>query len=245
MSEIDKILGTEETKEEVTKEETKEEADKKEALILGKFKDIDGLTKSYQELEKKLGEQVDITKLDDEGLIKHNKKLFGDLATADSKLEDSLKGTSESIRDLFGVPTKIVDAIVAKSASKALETKLDKTRSDINEVLKDKENRLAFEAYVKEQKEEFKTGLKERIENNEVSVGEITLMTELGKKVEKESPDALGAIDLATTGTDEALMEEYLNIVNKQGEAWNNPKHPNYTDTVKRKMALKKRLKLP
>ena len=232
----------EETKTEATKEElAKTETEK---LILGKFKDVEALTKSYVELESKLGAEVDVASLSDEDLIAHNKKVFSVLIDKESSLDGNLKTLAEEYRDKFGLPTKLADAIAAGITRKNLEKHQQEVKDKIVEKLSDKENKLAFESYVKTQDEVGKKDIEARLNSGELSEGEVSLIVKLGKKIDRESPDALGLLELSTTGSEKSLMNEYMGIIRNQSAVWTNPKHPEYLKVTKRKLALKRHLKL-
>ena len=119
---------------EKSEEGKQKDAEKPTEKILGKFENQEELIKSYQELQKRLGQNAPLGDLDDEQLTEKVKEIFSDVKK-ESKLEGTLGDWSTQITKDLGVPAPLVDSIVAKVAADTLTDVQNSRKKEVVEAL--------------------------------------------------------------------------------------------------------------
>ena len=184
-------------------------SDEKENLILGKFKNVEELGKSYTALEKKLSEGGIKADTNDADLVSKTKEFFKDLKDEKSSLEGGLEKLVDKANLDSGVSKKLLDVIISGTAASVQE-----------------ENKLA-----KDKLAEEVTNLKKKLEIKKV-------------EEEKEGTANFDKAKETIVGTEEALLDEYNQIISRQSHVWSKPNHPDHAKVATRMKDIEKKLNL-
>lgn len=206
--------------------------------IVSGFNSPEELAKAYNEAKKPLS--------DDEGeFLKQVKSMFGETLKESSKLENAeLKSLSHELRDSVNVPTRVMDAAVAKTARYIKETEKNNNIAAARSVLNDGLKKQAIEKALGDIGGKVASTFQERLQSGQVSKYELEILISQGKDAEESSTSFDFGSETQKKSTQEELWAELQDINRNKAAIWTNLAHPLYKQTVNRKEELKKKLKI-
>lgn len=204
--------------------------------IVSDFDSPEKLAQAYKELKEKSSGKLSE---DDEKFRGQIKEFFGDTLSESSKLENSeLKSLSHSIRDKMQIPTRVLDAVVAKVAASVLEKRNNNNLADSKSFLEDKLKKQALEQAISKMNKEDQVNFQNRLKAGAVSKYELDALT----RGVSEGSSADTSFDFGKETTEstnrEDLHKEYMEIVRGQSHIWTNPLHPQYKQVNLRKAEI-------
>lgn len=221
------------------KEENKQGGNSDE-LILGKFKTQEDLIKSYKELESKIGQKPDYSKLSSDELANALKEQFKGFEST-STLDGELKSISEEISKRTGIPASLTDFAASEAVSKVLGNQAVINKNETAKLMGDKDYMEQVVAGLENAGVNLDE-VNDRIKKGQMTVAEMKGWHKLGERKPEGNIEDFKDKDGLTL--EDALAE--LDQITRVSE--NNPfykeNHPDYLEVKKRFNYLKQRFGL-